>query len=137
MFCIARFVVEVPHPDTLVVFEGSQDILDVCFQDREQSRCVCTQTNGRVLYPTRVVDTWFRSRLLAIGRFGIPAVVEEDEEGLDMMLVGDGEVFIHVLFERLGFVLPNYATEIDAHEVEAKFFCPAEFAVDGSGIEGR
>ena len=75
--------------------------------------------------------------MLAIGRFGIPAVVEEDEEGLDMMLVGDGEVFIHVLFERLWFVLPNYATEIDAHEVEAQFFCLTEFAVDGSGIEGR
>ena len=137
VFSISRFVVEVPHPDTLVVFESSHHIFDICLKDREESCCVRAQTNSRVLHPTRVVDTRLGSRLLAIGRFGIPAVVEEDEEGLDMMLVGDGEVFIHVLFECLWFVLPNYATEIDAHEVEAKFFCPTEFAVDGSGIEGR
>ena len=83
------------------------------------------------------MDAWLRSRLRSISRLGVPAVVEEDEEGLDMMLVGYGEVVVDVLFEGLGFVLPNYATEIDAHEVEAQFFSPAEFAVDGSGIEGR
>ena len=82
------------------------------------------------------MDAWLRSRLRSISRLGVPAVVEEDEEGLDMMLVGDGEVLIYVLFERLGFVLPNYATEIDAHEVESQLLCPTQFTVDGGSIKG-
>ncbi len=119
VFSISRFIVEVPHPDTLVVFESSHHIFDICLKDREQSCCVRAQTNSRVLHPARVVDTRLGSWLLAIGRFGIPAVVKENELRLDMMFVSNGEVFIDVLFESFGLVLPYHAAQVHTHDIEA------------------
>ena len=49
---VAWLIVQVPHPDTLIVLEGSHYVLDILLQDREKGRGVGTQTNSRVLHPT-------------------------------------------------------------------------------------
>ena len=52
------------------------------------------------------------------------------------MFVSNGEVFIDVLFESFGLVLPNHAAQVHTHDIEAELLCPAQFAVDSSRIKG-
>ena len=67
---------------------------------------------------------------------GIPAGIEEDEEGADMMFRRDGEEDADTVTEAVGVLLPDQVVKEDAHGVHAEGFGPAQLEVDAFGVEG-
>src|SRR5215469_7058039 len=69
-------------------------------------------------------------------RVWVPAGVEENKDGADVMLRGDGQKLVDATPETLLILLPRQVVEEHAHGVHANAFSPAEFAVDLVRIEG-
>ena len=69
-------------------------------------------------------------------RVGIPAGIEEHEDGLDVVLGGDGEEGVEALLEAFGVLLPELVLQEDAHGVHADGLRHAEFFVVELRVEG-
>ncbi len=69
-------------------------------------------------------------------RIGLPAGVEEDQQGFDVVLRGDGEEGVETPFEALGILLPELVLQEDAHGVHADALGHAELFVVQTRVEG-
>ena len=66
----------------------------------------------------------------------VPTGIEENEDGTDVVPIGDGEEAVEALLEAGGVLLPEQVVQEDAHRAHSQAFRPAQFLVDLSGIEG-
>ena len=130
VLAVARLIVEVPEEDAVVVLKGGDDVPDILAQLGVELSGVGAERDGGVLHPARVVHTGLGSGLLAVGRLGLPAVVEEDEQRADAVLRADAQEVVHALLEARGVVLVDHTAQEDAHGGEAELLCPSELLVD-------
>src|SRR5439155_1493842 len=84
---------------------------------------------------TGIVNTGNRCVLLSRGWRGIPAGIEEDEQGADMTLSGEFQELIEALTISHRSFLPHQIMEEYTHGSHAQTLGPAEFKIDAVGIE--
>ena len=132
---IVGLVPEVPGEDAGIVGECADDALDVALEARIL-RWIGEDFSARSLHPAGVVDAGNGRMLRAELGVRVPAGVEEDKDGADVMACGDGQKSVDALREAFRVLLPEQVVQEDAHGVHADGFGPAEFAIDGGGVEG-
>ena len=81
-----------------------------------------------------MIRFWFR--LLPDFRVGIPAVVEKNQGGQDMVLLGYVQEPVDALLETFRILLPGQVVQEDAHSIHPGIDCPAQLALDCLDIEG-
>src|SRR5207237_30705 len=90
---VIGFVPEIPGQNAPVVMKGADDALDVDPQPLVLPG-VLQRRSARTLHPSRIVDTGFRGALESELRKGIPAGIEEHEDGLDFVALRDSEKLV-------------------------------------------
>src|SRR5579883_3533604 len=78
-----------------------------------------------------------RRMLWAEPRIGVPAGVEQHENGLDVVLVSDCEESDDTPLEAARVLLPDEVVQKHSHGVHPESLRPAELDVDALGIERR
>ena len=132
---VVGLVPDVPAEDAVVVGEGSDDAFDVGFELRLVGGVGEFFGTG-TLDPAGVVDAG-NGRVLGTEVWvGLPAGVEEDEQGADVVFGGDGEEGVEAALEAFGILGPELVLEEDAHGVHADGFAEAELFVVEGGVEG-
>src|SRR5215831_14874328 len=66
----------------------------------------------------------------------IPARIEKNKQGTDVVLRRDREELVETLLKSIGVLLPEQIVQEDAHRVHAQVLGPAQFFVDLLRIEG-
>ena len=56
--------------------------------------------------------------------------IKEDEENLDVMLVGNAQQGVDAFDEALGVLLPKHVVQKDAHDIHAQGLRPPQFQVN-------
>src|ERR1700734_192582 len=102
---IVGLVPDVPRENAGIVGEGADDKLYVGLEFGFGGG-VGELWHAGALYPSGVMHAGDRRMLRAELWVGIPAGVEEHEDGLDVVLGGNGEEGGEALLEALGVLLP-------------------------------
>ena len=131
---VVGLVPEIPGEDAGVVGEGGDDADDVVAELRLDGGVEKTSVAG-ALHPAGIVDAGDGRMLWAEVRVRLPAGVEENEDGADVMARGDGEEGVEAMVEAVWVTGPELVLEEDAHGVHADGFSEAEFAVVDRGVE--
>src|SRR6185312_12098161 len=131
---IARLVVEIPQQDPAVMAEMGKYVLYIGLERIHQAGLFCIQ-NPRIAYPAGIVDAGSWRRLEARVVPGIPAIIEENEDGADVVTVGDVEIPADAQAEPCRILLPRQVMKEDAHAIEADGFGISQFPVDGCRVE--
>ena len=76
---------------------------------------------------------WFRLFSCLISR--IPAIIQKDKDGRDMMLVGNSKVFINTFLKTFLIRFPNQMVQIYTHTVHSDIFCPTQFTINSNRIK--
>ena len=134
VIAIVRLIPHVPGQNARIKSECAHHSLDVALQAREL-RWVGKNLRARRLHPAGVMHAGDGRMLGAEPGVRIPAGVEEHEDRPDMMAGGDGKEGVHALLEAFGVLLPHQVVQKDPHGVHPDGFGPAQFAVDGGGVE--
>ena len=131
---VVGLVPDIPAVHAGVVLETADHAAGVFLQHRVALGVnEVARTGG--LHPARVVHARLGIALLAQHGVGIPAAVEQDEQDANLVFGGDGQELVHPLEKARGVLLVGQVVQEDPHAVEAQVARPAEFAVDGGGIE--
>ena len=88
------------------------------------------------LHPAGVMDAGDGRVLRTEVRSGLPAGVEQDEDGADVMPTGDGEKGVEALLEAGRILAPELVLEEDAGGVHADGLGEAKLFVVQGGVEG-
>ena len=80
------------------------------------------------------MHTRLRIRLLAVGGLGVPTIVKDGEERLDLVLLADGQEIVHTLLQSLRVVLIDYTAQINTQGVKAQLLGPTQLLVDLVGF---
>ena len=110
---IARLVIEVPHQNASVLGKGTENVLHIAFKGRIQTQRVRPERIRRVAHPSRVVNARLRLRLYPVCGFGVPAVVEENEERAYPVTVAYSQKVVHTLLQALRVVGIYHAAQIN------------------------
>ena len=122
---ISRLIPEVPQQDALVLAESGQKVFHIFLHLRIECHRILTQRDRRILHPSRVVNTRLRIRLFTISRLGVPAIIEDGEERLDLVFLTDGQEIVHTLLQALRIILINNTAQIDTQGIESQLLGPA------------
>src|SRR5690606_19671220 len=91
---------------------------------------------SRALYPSRVMHMWFGLPLFPRLGKGVPAGIEQHEQGADMVFVGNTEILVYPVIKSFFILFMEQIVQVYAHGIHTYGFGPAEFPVYGFGVEG-
>jgi hypothetical protein len=132
---IVGLVPDVPCEHARIVGEGTDDAFDVGLE-LGFGGGVGEFFSAGTLHPAGVMHAGDGRVLRAEFGVGVPAGVEEYEDGTDAVVRGDGEKFVEVLLEAFGILLPELVLQEDAHGIHADTLRHAEFFVVELRIPG-
>ena len=133
---VARLVIQIPQQHALVVAELADNVTDIALNLRPAvgfAHLVAPRTRGRLAVVLARHRRLLRPQIGLIT--GETAVVHQRQHGAESVAVGNGQKLVDTRYQAVAIVFPDNKRQVDAQGVVARRRRPAQFAIDGVGIE--